>query len=142
MGLVVEVQVGGAGQGTLWRGTWRLLRTHKVVVVMVVMEVQVVVTAGVDSGVPQRQDIASAGWQGRLGRGQVGAGAPQSGGLTWQRGQHDGVAVQQRRGGSLQHKLSALDALILITLRDIQHHKTLFTTHSPEWPQKLLKFPG
>lgn len=112
----VEVQVGGAGQGALWRGAGRLLRADEVVVVMVVM-VEVVGAVGVGGGVPQGQDVSSTGRKGGLGWGQVGAGAPQCGGLPRQRGQDHGVTVEQRGGCSLEDKLGALDALILIALR-------------------------
>lgn len=113
----VEVQVGRAGQGALRRGAGRLLRADEVVVVMMVVMVEVVVAVGVGGGVPQGQDVSPAGRQGWLGWGQVGAGAPQRDGLPWQRGQNHGVTVEQRGGCSLQDKLGALDALILITLR-------------------------
>lgn len=110
--------MGGAGQGALRRSTRRLLRADEVVVVVVmVVMVEVMVAAGVGGGVPQGEDVSPAGRQGGLGGGQVGAGAPQRGGLPWQRRQHHGVAVDQRGGGGLEDKLGALDALILITLR-------------------------
>lgn len=108
--------MGGAGQGALRRGARRLLRADEVVVVMVVM-VEVVVAVGVSGGVPQHQDISPAGGKRGLGGGQVGAGAPQCGGLPRQRSQDDRVTVQQRGGCSLEDELSALDALILIALR-------------------------
>ena len=113
----VEVQVGGAGQGALRRATRRLLRADKVVVVVMVVMVEVVVAVGVGGGVPQGEDVSSAGRQGGLGRGQVGAGAPHRGGLPGQRGQNHRVRMQQRGGCSLEDELGALDTLILITLR-------------------------
>lgn len=108
--------MGGAGQGSLRRGARRLLRADKVVVVMMVM-VEVVVAVGVSGGVPQHQDVSPAGGKGGLGGGQVGAGAPQCGGLPGQRSQDDGVTVEQRGGCSLEDELGALDALILIALK-------------------------
>lgn len=106
--LGVEVQVGGARQGALRRAAGRLLRAHKV---MVVVEVEVVVAVRVDGGVPQGQNVSAAGRQRRLGGGQVGAGAPQAGGLPWERGQ------DHRGGCCLENHLGALETLILITLR-------------------------
>lgn len=114
----VQVQVGGAWECALRRGARRLLGADEVVVVVMVVMVQVVVAVGVGGGVPQGQDVPAAGRQRGLGGGQVGAGAPQGGGLPpRQRGQDHGVAVEQRGGCSLQDELSALDTLILITLR-------------------------
>lgn len=96
-------------------GAGRLLRADEVMVV--VMEVEVVVTVGVSRGAPQGQDVSPAGRQGGLGGSQIGAGSPQGGGLAWQRTQNHGVTVEQRGGCCLEHELGALDALILITLR-------------------------
>lgn len=107
------MQVSGAGQAALRRGAGRLLRADEVVVVVM----EVVVTVGVDSCTPQGQDVSPAGRQAGLGGSQVGAGPPQGGGLAWQRSQNHGVTVEQRGGCCLQDKLGALDALILITLR-------------------------
>lgn len=111
----VKMQVGGARQRALRRGAGRLLGADEVaVVVMMVMVVEVAVRVG--GGVPQRHDVATTGRQGRLSGGQVGAGPAQRGGLPRQRCQDDGIAVEQGRRCSLQDELSALDALILITL--------------------------
>lgn len=76
-----------------------------------------VVAVGVNGGVSQCQDISTAGRQGWLGGCQVGTRTTQCSGFTGKRGQNNRVAVQQRGGGSLQDKLGALDALILITLK-------------------------
>lgn len=111
--------VGVAGQGALRRAARRLLGAGEVVlVVLEVMQVKMMVAVGVDGGVPECQDVSGAGRQRRLRRGQVGAGTPWCGGLGRQRGQNDGVAVEQGRGRSLQDELGALDALVLVTLRE------------------------
>lgn len=114
----------GAGQAGLWRGAGRLLRADKVMVVVM----EAVVTVGVGSDAPQGQDVPPAGRQAGLGGGQVGAGPHQGGGFPWQRSQNHRVTVEQRRSCCVQDELGALEALILITLRQEEKNQLFALT--------------
>lgn len=139
-GRVLQVRVGGAGQGALRRAARRLVWAGEVlVVVMEVVQVEVMVAAGVEGGVPQRQDVGGAGRQGRLRRGQVGAGAGQRGGLGGQRGEDDRVAVETRSGRRLQDELGALNALILVALRGQEGVKPGWTPQEAPPPTPTLR---
>lgn len=107
--------VGSAGQSQRHRARGRgsFLRAGKVMVVAV----------GV--WVPQSQHVPCTaqpghGGQGGLAGGQGGTGDHQ-GTLPRERGSpstnHDGVAVEQGGGGSLQNEFGALNAVLLVTLR-------------------------